>query len=467
MALPRELVSVQMAQSAPIKERILTLHPANSTANVTYSGSQNNRIVFNVPAYENCFLSNKRTYLSFRGKVASTALIETETACFKDGVPVFERLVVRAGNGTLLEDIRDYHIIERIMSNFEDYSKKWSTANEVGDYRALTSQAANKLAVKNKLFGYDASGPSSGVYQKSAVSEAGVQAKTYRKPLLSGIFGQEQDTAVPIGLMSGSGGFAFSIELYLNKDEDVCESWTIATSTLNTATKPTYTLNEVKLHIHLLEVDEGMFRAMNKELMSNNFRLPYKRLDVHRFYLASGKRHRLNIHENAKDLSAVYVAFRKQSNDGSLEFVGGAHNTDNQVEKYQFRYAQRMYPNEPIEMILDTTSLKPEDSIPAMSHILSSFDMLEKKRPFLTYMDLADGGKMRYDDPDFIIAQSFKETSDPFVYNGVNTMSSGAPLELDVTFCSDPNGNTLEAYAFTCEHQTMIISQGGVVSLLM
>ena len=100
-----------------LKNKTVILYPANSTGNTVFTADANSRILFNVPAYSNSFLSTSRCHFDFKVKVKSTAVggsdgsggtLPSDAGQIKmvDGLPFIERMVIRGGNGILLEDIR-------------------------------------------------------------------------------------------------------------------------------------------------------------------------------------------------------------------------------------------------------------------------------------------------------------------------------------------------------------------------
>lgn len=441
--LPRELYSAPIpAGMQALRERVIELVPANATGSTKY-GALNNRILFNIPSYPNSFISTRRSFMSFKGKVSVSAT--TDLASFKDGVPVFERLVVRGGNGALLEDIRGYESIERVMSNLDDWQHKWADAHEVGDYRAITDQETTPV-FKDALF--------KGTAGKYNATDGLSSEKVYRKPIISGIFGQDQETALPVGLMSASGGFAFQLEFYLNEDAVAVEAGS-------------YELDEVKMTLHLLEVPQDMYARMNEKVMAGeDFVLPFKRLQQHRHFLPqNNQKFNINIHESARNVEAVYAVMREQSKGATtLAFNGGAQppastsgdNVGPKVQMYQFRYAQHYFPAQAVEIATE------KDSTLALSHALASMDMLEAGQPLLSTYKRT--GAHRWESEDFFIGQSFKTTKDNRL-NGLNSLSSGAPLQLDLTLRA-PLNDGQELLAYIVEDQQMRISKGGMIRLV-
>ena len=321
MALPIEMFAPTLPQAYEgLKTKVIELQPANATGTTKFGANGANRIMFNLPAYPNAYLQTSRSFLSFRGKVMHNASgSASDKVAFKDGLPVFERLVVRGGNGVLLEDIRDYEVIERMLSNFDDWSQRYADSHEIGDFRAQRDAGALKEEIFSLTTGKYIGG--SGAFQE----------KTYRKPLISGIFGKEQDKALPIGLMSATGGFAFQVELYLNSNEKACEE-------LAGGAQPSYELSDVKLTLSLLETPADVYARLNARLVQNDrYVLPFKRIQSHKHYLdATGTKFNINIHESAKNVERLMAVMRPQGGNG-LDFVGGA-DSDHKIKMFQTRY---------------------------------------------------------------------------------------------------------------------------------
>ena len=129
-AVPQQLLSLPKVEGLKgIETRIHRIHPTNSTGASTFSPDATNRLTFSVPAYKNGFLNPQRSYLSFKVNT------DASTTALAPGAPVFNRLVIRTGNGQVIEDIQNYSTIQRILSNFEDGNKKFHRAEMNGDYR--------------------------------------------------------------------------------------------------------------------------------------------------------------------------------------------------------------------------------------------------------------------------------------------------------------------------------------------
>jgi len=65
MAIPQGLVSREMlTQMSGIKSTRTSLTPTNSSG--TFVPSGNNRVIFQIPSYENSFINTKRSYIHFK-----------------------------------------------------------------------------------------------------------------------------------------------------------------------------------------------------------------------------------------------------------------------------------------------------------------------------------------------------------------------------------------------------------------
>jgi len=455
MALPIEMFAPTLPQAYEgLKTKVIELQPANATGTTKFGANGANRIMFNLPAYPNAYLQTSRSFLSFRGKVkCGSTNSNGHSVAFKDGLPVFERLVVRGGNGVLLEDIRDYEVIERMLSNLDDWNHIYADSHEIGDFRAQR----DATGLKGEIF--MAGAANAGKY---GGTENGIdfQEKTYRKPLISGIFGKDQDKALPIGLMSATGGFAFQVELYLNSNEKVCED-------LNESgvEQPTYELSDVKLTLSLLETPADVYARLNARLVQNDrYVLPFKRLQSHKHYLdATGTKFNINIHESAKNVERLMAVMRPQGGN-KLDFVGGA-DSDHKIKMFQTRYGTMYHPQAPIEVMSE------KDSTLMLSHALAGMDMLEAGQPLLgTWFDYGTGGTankcVRWEYTDFMLLQSYKTSKDE-VANGLNSLSSGAPIVLDLTFSTRAaTAEALEMLVFMVEDQKMVLGNGGSIALM-
>jgi len=112
MAIPKGLVSREMlTQMSGIKSSRTSLTPTNSSG--TFVPSGNNRVIFQIPSYENSFINTKRSYIHF--KLQATGANAAD-AILTPGAPVFRRLLLKNSRGQVLSDI-DNDVLCRLMSH--------------------------------------------------------------------------------------------------------------------------------------------------------------------------------------------------------------------------------------------------------------------------------------------------------------------------------------------------------------
>jgi len=461
MALPNEIRSMPLIMgNDAVDSTNIKLLPANATSNTSYKKNGNSRILFNIPAYANSFINPKRTYLSFKGKCvdpaaadpANNALGSGEVGRFVDGLPVFERMVIRSGGGVLLEDIQDYHIIERILNNTKTKQEMDARADIIGDRRG-------DLA----LYG------SGHVANISTEDESG---RIFTKDLLSGVLGSHQDQYIPIGLFETSGGFSFQIELYLADNS-------VATRNDKSGSGPGdvgYELTDVKLNMEVVQFEDEVMRMFNQQVLQGNaINMPFKTFRLHQSQIPANQDSvDINIVENAHNVDKVYTVLLPQNYtqqlqltgsgslvltdttalDDNLSFEGGVRAT-NKVSMYQYRYGTKFYPAEKVE---NNGTL---DTLATFFASMSCSDYLYA--PYWIAGRDADGN--RNWENNFFIVQSFKTFAGKNVLNGLNTSSTGAPIQLYLKLHSPASGS-LSIMSFVETTNRIHIKAGGHVTMI-
>jgi hypothetical protein len=56
-----------------------------------------------------------KSYMKFEAKITNSAPTGVGRVCFCDNIPIFDRVLIRGGNGVVLEDIQGYQNLERIQ----------------------------------------------------------------------------------------------------------------------------------------------------------------------------------------------------------------------------------------------------------------------------------------------------------------------------------------------------------------
>ena len=203
--------------------------------------------------------------------------------------------------------------------------------------------------------------------------------------------------------------------------------------------------------------------------------------------MGSGTEFKANISESAINVNAIYSVIRNQNAGTSIKpnvddvekqkvndpnnFVGGRYKLEAggadaltiaavappHVKRYSYRYGSVYYPLAPVDLDVDSTI--------GLENIVAGFE-LEDKMPLISeQVKLSTGGFVpRYEAGDFTICQNFKVTSDP-VLSGLNAGSTGAPIELNVSFGGSPVAN-MEFICFVESTNVLYISKGGASSML-
>lgn len=441
MSLPNEIRSIPLVMGNDSVECTkIKLLPANATGNTPFTATTNNRVVFNIPAYPNSFINPKRSYISFKGKVESTT--SADNARFVDGLPVIERLVLRAGNGVILEDIQDYYLIERILNSAMDKESLEAKGDLVGDRRAYLTEAG-----------------AGGVDDIYTEDKAG---RIFTKDLLSGVLGKHQDMYVPVGLFETSGGFSFQLELYLAPDAISCRNDTGA----NTVS---YELTDMRMNLEIVQFEDEIMRMFNTAVLKGNaIEMPFKSFRLHRSVVQGVQSIDVNITESAHNIDTVYTAIlpttyantQKQGTFTTVDALttdnisghGGVRST-NVVDKYQFRYGTKYYPTDKVENNGTT------DTNASYLASLSSVDALSKPT-WLASRSIS--GKRNWEN-NYFISQGFKSFAGRNVLNGLNTSSSGAPLQLFLEFTA--NASVIVNSFVQAQHR-LHIKAGGMASLI-
>ncbi len=437
MAIPRGLVSQDMIkQMEGIRSVRTNVLPANSSGNYAFQASGNNRVIFQIPAFANSFINQKRSYIKFTlagsGKMIS-------------GCPVFRRMLLKNARGQVLEDVNEYDYLCKIMDSFK-----------------TSSELRGQAYTHKKLTGL-----SKEVYDKASMKTA-AGGKTIIHELNSGLLGNTQEFMIPVSTMNASSGYAFQLELFLNSDDKVVDSGS-------------YTIQDVSYEIELLEVTDQLMMDLNNELsQGQELPLPYRSYRAHTTSLTSSSSQKVNISESAVNLEGVMSVIKPVSHSQTTftdanvaravdpyNTIGGKINlkndgtdveeSDKSVIKYSFRYGSQYFPTSPVELV--------SDSVLALENALCVMD-LKNDLPVLTeniVTSAADQLVPRFEATDFIIAHSFRTSADN-VKNGLNASSSGAPLELNLSF----KGNMMnhEVLTFVQQQNTLYIQKDGGSSII-
>jgi len=430
------------------RPRQIRLKPANDNGAKSYTGSADNRILFLIGSYPNSWLNNGRSFIEFKAKCTSTDGTEANTIRFKDGMPLFERIVVRSGS-KLLCDVRDADTLDILLQNFYDKDHLAKVADQIGNYKALEQEGAS------------AADPIRGV-----IAYKQRQGRVFRKPLNGvGIF--DPATFVPIGLLgSASNAPALEVEIFLKPASDVLENEN--GTALSAPGDASYSLSEVRYNLELYTLPEASYNALNQRLYSGgSYQFDFPMYRSYRNYVNGSTKYDIDIHNSVRNLDEVMVALRESGGSYPYRFVGsGKRRTgvlngtslgaqdDEQVVSYMFRLGAEYYPSER----LDTT-----DEKAALFQALRTKDMLySDKVPFLAVTN--HNGRSHWETGGcFSITQGFKSSAGSAKL-GLATQSIGVPLQLELEFGASTNA--LDVLVYTKETFSLRISLAGNVEVV-
>jgi len=445
-ALPKGLVSKQQLQMmGGIKTSRTNLLPSNASG--SYSPKSANRIIFSIPSFPNSFINTKRSYIRF--KITSE---NNDNAIISPSLFPFKRMMLKSGRGQVLEDIDSYDVLCRIMNNLKTESTVKSKKTTHKDSRVEPDKATYQNG-------------------KNCIHE-----------LHSGVLGSQQEYLIPVSAMQASSGAAFTLELWLSDVETVFPFSTNGTTTTS------YKLEEVSYDMELVEVTPEIMTDINTELSQGaQIPLPYKSMRQYSQVMSSGTEFKSNISESAINVNAIYSVIRNQLAGTSIKpniddvakqkvndpynFVGGRFKLESggadaltvaavvppYVKRYSYRYGSVYFPLSPVDLDVDSTV--------ALENIVAGFELQDHMPLISEQVKLSTGAYVpRYESGDFMICQNFKVTNDP-ILSGLNAGSTGAPIELNVSFGGGVVSN-LEFISFVESTNVLYISKGGASSMV-
>ena len=261
--------------------------PANSSSSTEFRPEGTNRILFRVPAYQNTFLDNSRSCLSFIFKVDSKADDPAENGHLlntKLGTPcLFSRMIIKSPNGLILEDITDLHILNKILDTMSDNSdnRHMEFMFDGDTYRENSLGGTNKTTL-------------------CARERTGLRMNYYFK---TGMLSRYLRNYLPLHSMNGgNSGNAFSLELFLNTNVNVLEK-------LGTGSTEgdSYGISDVKYNMTLLKADQSIIERFNN--LANDSQEIVIPFSTYRSYTnnLSGPKSTVQVAEACSDLRRVHT----------------------------------------------------------------------------------------------------------------------------------------------------------------
>jgi len=415
-------------QVAGIKSQTIEISPVNGSFTTSYAPQD--RLIFQIPSYPNGFLDVSKSFLKFKPTLTSSGTIDFTSDVnfavphFSEGVPIFERMIVKSGSGAVLEDIQDADLLEALLAETSEKSQGSKSRALLGDhltqYQQYIRQDGNNLI----------------------------------KRLPGGVF--NSDYYLPLHLMGGP--YALEIELVLNSATKCMKQ---ANKVVTALPDVDYTISGVQLQLEVVNMPEDVCKKLDVAICGGEeLVVPFSTYRSYRNIIpASSTSTSLQIHEVSPNVQEVMLVLEdttaKAVGDARFEFEGGSEKQDgeNIVDEYQFRYADRYMPLQPVK---DLAS----GSAQALMNVLRD---LPVENPALCADSNVDGA-CKYFVNKFFILQNMEV--DKGLVSGLSTQAHAGPIESFLKFESATT-STLRATQFAKSSHNISISRNGVVGLGM
>ena len=435
-ALPKGLISREMTKGvagvATVRNTLLPVSQA------PFAPDGNNRVIFEIPSLHNAFLT-QRSYFTFTLKTNANT-----TKFFRGPMCPFKRMVVKAPNGQILEDINDFHLFTKVKDVL--YKSKCDLESEFATTKS-------SLAIDQGLWDTE---------QQTFNEGSGVPV--IFKPH-SGLLGEEQQFFIPVNQIASSAGYALHIELHLLDAQDFVYS--------TDATVPSYQITAMTYETELAQLSNELMRDV---IGTKQIAIPYKYVRSHHNQLHGQQSYNVRITDAAQNLENTYSIIHKplaiqtsvsstnehKSNSEPTTFYGGRETwegdeiggADDDLTKYVFKYGTKFYPNAPVELDGRNKTLA----------LQSAISQLGLRNPVAS-QPLYGTNNMgtNWDTRDFVLVNSFKATGDR-VENGINTAATSAPIEIDLSFAQATQNKQL--ITFVEQANTLYIKNDGISSMV-
>lgn len=378
------------------------LQPIGVNAATAYTPAALNKLHFRIPAWSSSFMDCARTYLSFTVQTTGSDLTATHNAVFGNGLPIFNRMVIKSSNGLVIEDISQYHLLTRlftIMSTEEDYRVQEGVYSD--DDPDVTVGAQLLTGLK------------------------------YTIQFNSGLLDKKLKAFLPLFMMGTS--YALDLELYLSSP---AECLRLRGSGGTTPTNVSYSLSNPIMNVCLLKMDNQLCSRYNSIACSPDeaIVIPFTTYRCH-VHTINSQTSVIHVNESSTNVKRIYSAFtpvsQSVSNALKLPFKGSSKQGSDaeKIVSYNYRLGNQFLFNEPVVETSDNkdTLFFVKDSVwstdkPMMlskneSSLVTNFESASKQMFFTT-------ANMTY--------------SQEEARGVVQGTSSAIPIELNVSFAATP-----------------------------
>jgi len=295
----------------PTFTRLLPVGVNSATA---YSSSSLNKLHWRIPCYSNSFMDTSRSFISFTTKLTSTAQSTTSSAngVFGNGLPLFERCVLKSADGLIISDITDYGFLQRLFT--------------------ITS-AEEDYGVHRGVYGTDDAPVAVGALMAEDVATAS-RGIVYTFQFNDGILSKDLSSYLPVFMMGNT--YCLDLELYLANPNECMRSHSAPAGLSYTLENPVY-------NICLLEMDSSLCSKFNEIACDPNetISIPFTTFRNHVSTL-SAVNNIVHIHETSTNLKRIWSVYTDaiQTTSGTvLPFLGSAKQTanGNKIVKYNYK----------------------------------------------------------------------------------------------------------------------------------
>jgi hypothetical protein len=427
-----------------IKPEMVALHPIqHKDTNFTSSGT--NRISFKIPAYSNALLDTSRSFLHMQ--LSSAAPSVNDSTVLAQGLPIFERMVVKTSSGLTIEDVSDMDILSHMLSFVKP--TEWEKASVYGNRTERVDGTVSNVGLLN------ANTDHSLLVRNEVVMKFDW-----------GIFDKKLSKFIPLFMADGGAGYSFDVDLYVsnrgtavNTDSDV----------LGTAVMGAIQIERPVWYLQLMRMDEGLARRFNQMAVSGEeIRIPFHTYHTHN---ASGQSDDqiVYIHENATNFKKIITCLHKSGQpliryDTTSQLVqhngmaGGGSQIGAgypKVDAYNYRIGVQNVYNEPV-------AEKGGSNTRSLQFVKQAFGIPDEMTTGME-ITVADGEvsgprSRVFDRFRWMSVASFDYSpSDTDVVQGI---SSSNPVQLDIKFSSSPSGFNILNF---CELGYDLVFRGGAV----
>jgi hypothetical protein len=420
-----------------IKVERVRLQP-QAHANTTYTPTGLNRISWRLPAYANSMMDCSRSFLSFKLKMteSGSTLTGSNNAVFGNGLPIFNRILIKNSQGLVIEDITNFNVLSKILlcvSQEEDYNI------DKGIYG--TSEAPSTVGAE-------------------LIPSANGIVYTYQ--FNTGVLSKDLAGYLPVFMMDGNGGAALDIELFLSPSSEC-----ISVNNAGVASDVSYELTEPVYNLCLLRMDQSLCSKFNEISCDpdRTIELPFTTFKTHT-QVIQAQTNVVQISENGSNLKRIWSVYLDQNQTRGtsytspqrsvVPFRGSVSEANGQrLTKYNYRVGTTYLFNEPVqETVNNNVSLQyVKDSIWGM------------KKPMILSKTNSDQTATLYQaDQKFFTVGNFEYSEESMNPAFVGGISSTNPVQLEFTLDSTPS-SALVNHNF-CEVGYIMSIRNGVVSYL-